>query len=425
MKTKQPKIAIIQFPGTNCEYETKRAVDASGMSGEFFRWNEDYKKLDKYDGYILAGGFSYEDRSRSGIIASLDPIMKVIKKEAEKNKPVFGICNGAQILLESGLIPGLENYRLGGGLAVNKRVKNNKVLGTGFYNTWVHLKTEVQVFGSKIPVIKIPIAHGEGRFLFDEKLLKQLIKNNQIVFRYSDKEGTITNQFPTNPNGSVYNIAGVSNTSGNVIAMMPHPERCDAGLAIFKAMKNFILQNRGGSASIMEAEPPLSTISKYIPAKDSIQIFVELIITDNEAVTVENTLKQLGYKNIKIKKRGHWEIETEKLSKKDLDKKVEEIILSGELLNTNKEIPNIKMRPAGVSQERTPASESGYLVRYKDDFVGQSKLAALKKMNIKGIKNIKRGIVWKMDIDEKELEKVLKTNIFYNPFSQDCFEVGL
>jgi phosphoribosylformylglycinamidine synthase len=251
MKQKnKPKIAIIQFPGTNCEHETKRAVDAVGMQGEFFRWNDDYQKLDKFNGYIIPGGFSYEDRSRAGVIASLDPVMKIIKKEAELGKPVLGICNGAQILMESGLIPGLTppsppyqgggDYALGGALAVNKRVKNNKVLGTGFFNVWVNLKNEGKVFGSDLPVIKMPIAHGEGRFIFEKFLLNKLIKHKQIVFRYCDVGGRIVDRFPVNPNGSMYSIAGVSNVAGNVIAMMPHPERCEAGLAVFEAMKEYI-----------------------------------------------------------------------------------------------------------------------------------------------------------------------------------------
>jgi phosphoribosylformylglycinamidine synthase len=434
MKNNNPKIAIIQFPGTNCEYETKRAVEAAEMNGEFFRWNDDYKKLDKYDGYIIPGGFSYEDRSRSGVVASLDPIMKIIKKESEKNKPVLGICNGAQILIESGLIPGLENYQLGGALAVNKRVKDEKILGTGFYNTWIRIKSEVKAFTSELSMIKMPIAHGEGRFVFPKEILKQLVKNKQIVFKYCDAKGIVKSEFPTNPNGSTENIAGVCNTNGNVIAMMPHPERCEAGLEIFKAMKKFIETSpltRGVGGVASENNQTTKIHPPYTP-NNSIEIFVELIITDNEAITVENTLKQLVNKKIKIKKWGHWEIELENLKEKDWKKKIEQIIYSSELLNTNKEIPHIKLdtKRYSFSAEGLKSNEENisqnlnsnkYLIRYKDDFLGQSKLAALKKMDIKGVKKIKKGVVWKIDSKTGDLNKILKTNIFYNPFSQDCY----
>src|SRR3990167_9106548 len=107
------RIAIIQFPGSNCESESIRAVRAAGMEAEEFLWNEDYRKLENYDGYFIVGGFSYEDRSRSGIIAALDPIMPVIAAEAKKGKPVLGVCNGAQILVETGLVPGLKDNQVG------------------------------------------------------------------------------------------------------------------------------------------------------------------------------------------------------------------------------------------------------------------------------------------------------------------------
>jgi phosphoribosylformylglycinamidine synthase len=173
----------------------------------------------------------------------------------------------------------------------------------------------------------------------------------------------------------------------------------------------------------------ISKILKYKPAKNSIEIFVELIITDNEAATVENTLKQLGYKNIKIKKLGHWEIDGDKID----EKLIKEIILSGELLNTNKEIPYIRMNNQWYSfsaddglaetQDFASLQKANYLIRYKDDFVGQSKLAALEKMGVKGIREIKRGVIWGIDVDDKKLEQVLATNIFYNPFSQDCLKI--
>ena len=126
------KIGIIQFPGSNTERETFMACTRAGMEPVEFLWNNDPVELSKLDGYIIVGGFSYEDRSRAGVIAALDPIMKQISIESEKNKPVLGICNGAQILVESGLVPGFKNNQIGIALTDNKRVK--KLLGAGITN---------------------------------------------------------------------------------------------------------------------------------------------------------------------------------------------------------------------------------------------------------------------------------------------------
>lgn len=435
MSTNQPKIAIIQFPGTNCEYETKRAINASDMQGEFFRWNDDYEKLKQFDGYIIPGGFSYQDRSRAGIIASLDPLMNIVKQEAKKGKPVLGICNGAQILMESGMVPGLENYKLGGAIAINKRVQDDKVLGTGFYNTWIRTASEDNVFGQKLQTIKMPIAHGEGRFIFEPELLEQMINKKQISFRYCDENGQIVDKFPINPNGSIHNIAGVSNEQGNVIAMMPHPERCESGLSVFKSMKHFI----GG----LQITPLIAEAKEVITDEkpiDSLEIFVKLIITDNEAITVENTLHQLGFENTQINRLGHWKIKLNNpilpiTHERDLEKIIREIILSNELLNTSKEIPYIKINNQWfsftvegglkVGEYTNDETLTSYLVNYKEDCTGQSKLSTLKKFGVEGIEKITKGIIWKVKDNKDNLENILQTNIFHNPFSQVCEQISL
>ncbi|MBT3829526.1 MAG: phosphoribosylformylglycinamidine synthase I, partial [Candidatus Marinimicrobia bacterium] len=127
--TNKINIAIIQFPGSNTERETLMACRRVGLNPVEFLWNEPAEKLSDFDGIIIVGGFAYEDRSRAGVIAALDPIMKQIKLEAKNGKPVLGICNGAQILVESGLVPGLANHRVGIAITDNKRVKDGHVLG--------------------------------------------------------------------------------------------------------------------------------------------------------------------------------------------------------------------------------------------------------------------------------------------------------
>ena len=232
---KQIKIAVIQFPGSNCEFETKRAVESVGMKAQIFRWNRKAKELRGYDGYIIGGGFSYQDRVRAGSIAAKEPIMETIFQEAEKGKPLLGICNGAQVLVETGIIPGINPGEVEMALAPNKMEKEGRIIRRDYYCNWINLRQEVEgrrcVFTlllNKEEVLPIPIAHGEGRFVSrKEGLLKRLIKNNQIVLRYCTSLGEIKEEFPVNPNGSLYNIAGVCNPQGNVLALMPHPERAN------------------------------------------------------------------------------------------------------------------------------------------------------------------------------------------------------
>ena len=133
-------IGVVQFPGSNTERETALALKRSDMNPVEVLWNAKSELVEDCEGYIITGGFSFEDRSRAGVIASLVPIMDTLKKEAEKGKPVFGICNGAQILVESGLIPGVGKNQTTIALADNKRTKNGLVVGTGYYNTWANLK---------------------------------------------------------------------------------------------------------------------------------------------------------------------------------------------------------------------------------------------------------------------------------------------
>ncbi len=220
------KIAVIMFPGNNCEEESARACIASGMHADVLRWNTK-EDLTRYDGFVLPGGWSYEDRVRAGAIASKDVVMKTVREEAKKGKPVLGICNGAQVLVETGMIPGIKN-ELQMALAANINP-----FVSGFYCTWVNLKscvdsdrTAFTKFMNKDDIMPVPIAHGEGRFTTKEKgLLEKLKEKGQIVFRYCDSGGNTVDEFPVNPNGSLNGIAAICNPDGNVMSIMPHPER--------------------------------------------------------------------------------------------------------------------------------------------------------------------------------------------------------
>ncbi|PKR83973.1 phosphoribosylformylglycinamidine synthase subunit PurQ [Heyndrickxia camelliae] len=214
------KFAVIVFPGSNCDVDMYHAIkDELGEEVEYV-WH-DANNLDEFDGILLPGGFSYGDYLRSGAIARFSNVMKEVVKAADAGKPVLGVCNGFQILLESGLLPGA--MRRNDSLqficrTVDLVVENNCTMFTNSLDQG--------------DVIRIPIAHGEGNYYCDDATLQQLRANNQIVFTYKN-----------NPNGSVSDIAGIVNEKGNVLGMMPHPERAvdellgsADGLKLFQAM---------------------------------------------------------------------------------------------------------------------------------------------------------------------------------------------
>src|SRR3990167_9978254 len=196
------RIGIVQFPGSNCERETALAVKRVGMEPVEFLWNESHEKLRELDGYIIVGGFSYEDRSRAGIIAALDPVMQELRTQADLGKPILGICNGAQILVETGLVPGLENNKIAMVLTENKRVSHGKILGTGYYNAWIHMRLsddyQRNAFTRHLTpknILQVPVAHAEGRFVMQEALWQEIKMQGQHVFQYCDEEGNILDYF--------------------------------------------------------------------------------------------------------------------------------------------------------------------------------------------------------------------------------------
>ena len=415
-------IAIIQFPGSNTERETLMACHRAGLNPVEFLWNEAPEKLSEFDGFVIVGGFSYEDRSRSGIIASLDPIMKQVRIEADFGKPVLGICNGAQILVESGLVPGLKDHRLGIAMTDNKRIKNGNVIGVGYYNTWANLQMSVPYARcsfthhlKKSEWINIPLAHGEGRFIIPDEILSQMINNDQTVFRYCDNRGNIIDEFPTNPNGSVYNLAAVCNPAGNVMAMMPHPERTKNGDVIFSSMKESVKNTLPSKNYTLSFERPHYEVTPYESNGNSTEWIIDMIITDNEAASVHNALDHLGY-NVSISRQTHWEIKTHG-DRKSVLQKIDE---SGELYNSNKEF---------ISKAIAKENTTSFLVRQKEDVIGRSKLETLtNRLEIVGIANLNRGVIWNVTVNSGNLNDVLSgvlnTHLFFNPLSHDCYRIN-
>ena len=204
------KVAIVTFPGSNCDYDLYKCVQLVG-GGPEFRWHRDVA-LGEVDVVMLPGGFSYGDYLRAGAIATMSPIMDAVKEFAESGGPVLGICNGFQMLCESGLLPGalLRNRSLlFSSRDVLLRVENTASIFTQEYESG--------------QILRMPIAHAEGNYYADDETLDRLEGEGRVLFRYANAEGEAVDG--ANPNGSARSIAGILNESGNVMGMMPHPER--------------------------------------------------------------------------------------------------------------------------------------------------------------------------------------------------------
>jgi phosphoribosylformylglycinamidine synthase I len=410
------QIAIIQFPGSNCERETILAVKRAGMQPVEFLWNQPAEQLSAFKGFIIVGGFSYEDRSRAGIIASLDPIMQALKLENQKGKPILGICNGAQILVESGLVPGLVNDQLGMVLTDNERMLDGKIIGTGYYNAWIHMRLsddyQTNAFTRHLTpqtILRLPVAHAEGRFIIPPALLNEMQDNGQNLFQYCDEKGDVVNEFPINPNGSIHNIAAVSNKAGNVMAMMPHPERTIQCDAIFQSMRDYIEEGHTIPIHPLYYQPRLEEIVQYRPALNAYEWIIDLMITDNHALSVQNALQNAGIP-VKINRRIHWEIQC------DSEDTLERIKKSGVLFNDRKEKLTF---PAELKK----ASHVSFLTRGKSDIIGKQASQMLENhFDISGIQSLRHSVIWQVDTHSKTLlNTIINSHILYNPYAYDCY----
>jgi len=404
------KIAVVQFPGSNCERETMLAIKRVDCEPVPFLWNEPIEKLLSCEGAVIVGGFSFEDRCRSGIIAALSPVLDAIKTMGEAGKPILGICNGAQILVESGLVPGLEGNTLGAALTINRREKDGHILGAGFYNSWIHVKngsTKENAFNKYLDKpIYIPAAHAEGKFVIPEKLLEEMKAKDIGMLQYCNENGAIKNEFPINPNGSMFNLAAICNARGNVMAMMPHPERTEQGDVIFASMRDYAAENRPETR--LDFVPEFPEIKEYRTPENTSEIVVGLIITDNAAFSVEQALREFGL-DVKVERYLHWEVTGE--HPKEIKR---ELIEQEVLFNSRKE----KLIEKSTAKEDDAVS---FLIQENENIEGAYILEHIKTQpEFVKLENLKKGIIWTFSGEPSALEKIkkilLEKHILGNPY---------
>jgi len=407
-----PTLAVIAFPGNNSETETARAAENNGFKAEIIRWNQ-VDKIGSYDAYVLPGGFSFEDRGRAGAIAAREPIFKALREEASKGKVILGICNGAQMVVESGLIP-VEQDPLPFALADNvRRDENDHVMGTGYYNTWCAIKPERAdtAFSSGAgKVLNVPVAHGEGRFTTRSKTAQLALESgSHVAFRYCNEAGETAQGYPENPNGAMSAVAMIVNKEGTVGAIMPHPERypleCD-GDQIFKAMKLWIEGGQSpASVQIGDLSAQVAPVVKpFSVNQNAIVLEKTLIITDNEGFSVNQAARDLLGVDFQLDKSFVYVIEAESLS-------VDDLVGTGLIANPNKE----------TLVPFTPKPQQLLVEFFEDDpalHLADQLTEQLKKKVI-----VRRLKAWHFEdkITADQIETVLKNGLLCNPNSGALF----
>lgn len=392
---KKPLFAIPSFPGSNGEVDNSRTLKRCGFDCFVFRWNDSLEKLKDVDGYFFGAGFSYEDRGRSGMVAARDPLFRHMRDEAAKGKVIIGNCNGAQVLVESGLIP------LGDGLRMclaHNAIKQGggSFVSPGFLNEWVWITRACKpgrcATSNWSGTLHVPIAHGEGRFVTrDKDLIDELKKEDQIAFCYSDATGHVDPSAPITPNGSTLGIAGICNKEGNVVALMPHPERTALGdpyfLSILRWMQTHKIQGERPTQENFKDSPAASFRTR--PALP-VEIFIDTIITNNEERTVEQAARRIE-PALTLKQYRYVGLETNRCG---------ELLSVLSFFNPNKEIAYVR--------------QNGLLYRWDNE---RKQCVGTSKKILSGISLLRRD---EPDTGAAGLGKGSQTGICY-----DCREVSL
>jgi hypothetical protein len=258
--------------------------------------------------------------------------------------------------------------------------------------------------------LHIPVAHAEGRFVISEALLAEMNVQGLGIFRYCDTAGQIQHEFPINPNGSIDNIAAIANKRGNVLAMMPHPERCTNGDAIFHSMRDYITSGiKGEVIPLYYYLRPLNKRLKFNCPPTQSEIITSLMITDNHALTVQTTLQRLGFA-VTVKRYQHWVTYVQSPAMQDT------LVKSGVLLNERKE----KL----IAHTQFTGGHC-FLVRAKEDVLGLEKLQQINNTTkIQGLNSLEHGVLWQFFGENLNIEQLLQTNIIYNSSAHDLYAYG-
>lgn len=400
-------IAVIVFPGSNAETETMHAIERVGMKAQSFLWNASLKKIAKCDGFVIPGGASYGDMGRAGVIAAFSPVMGLIQEKINEGKPVLGIGNGAQILLESGLLPGVA-------LSYNQRIAYDKVVGTSFYNAWVFMRTCTTVCPNAFTLgispntlFRVPVVHAQGRFCLSADALQALHEAGMVVFRYCDEAGEVSPHFPVNPNGSADNIAAVSNYAGNVLAIMPHIERVAQGEAIFASIRDFIIEKESTRTGVWSYPAPVREVTTYQPTRH--RLIIDKHYPSHYFWPMEVILRERLGIEATIRRYTHWACDCSV-------KTMEGIMTSQALVDPDETVVELNQ------SEDTLA----FLVTDRDDSIGQQKFQMLANhFEVDGIKSIQRGSLWQITAPgiRPMREAIIALGLFFNSVSQVCVEM--
>jgi phosphoribosylformylglycinamidine synthase len=413
------RFAVIAFPGTTGETETVRAFRQNGMEAEIVLWNDagmiKGSRCDDFDGYCLPGGMSFGDYGRGGLLASRQPILEVIRKEAAKGKVILGIGNGAEILVESGMIPGYGNGAVA--CAVERRMRAD-----GSEGGWSSLRNVApknrSAFNRFAGGLRLVGMNPPRRFVFgDPAVLEAVRKNSQIVFRFGDQ-----GKGRGSDSQEAESIAALCNPSGNVLAILSHPEQDPqgGGNPIFQSIREWIESRSQSGYSALGLYQGIQSIKPFAPA--DVEFIVRTKSVDNERKMVEAALEAKGLK-VNLKRYTYWSAKLK--SGAEGMETVRRILESGVLANLNKDW--VTVRIAGGSyqykegrglQDIELDSSKWLVVCEKADFVGSSIGDELRERWNMPVESLAHGILWEVEnADDQTVYEVIRTKILYNPNS--------
>lgn len=423
-------LAIIQFPGSTGVIELQRCAKAAGFATKVISWNQPNQAVG-FDAYVLPGGFSFGDYSRSGLVAAHSVVMRVIKLAAAAGKPVIGFGNGFQILIESGLLPGLPNVGLAGGVGENIRVTGGSVQGVGYYHADTYIQSVAEAgrcaLNVAMPegsVIHAPSSQRYGRLVLAHELLLELERHDQILYKYCTVQGVVQNQFPTTPNASVWGIVGICNPLGNVVGCMAHPERTESGEVLFESLRLYIEKSLPTTPTYqLEWKAPNINVETYQPSDNSLELFIHAISDKYGTTVLTQLLQQYGF-IVELDYLQHWEIWYK-------DPQLDRVTLAQHIMNSGELIVSPDQRYS-IEAPQTKPDSVRILVRSIDDYEGKLMTRLLRDhFGLTTIDVMHQGIFWTVRFPNqnratalKNLSDILQTYILYNPYIHECLIIN-